>query len=270
MCAWAVKRLATPLGLFVNATKRFGVDVDAPPLALQGPPELQEVIVAFNEMQARVKRLLNDRTQMLAAISHDLRTPITRLQLRAEYLEDTNQYDKAIADLNEMENMISSVLSFARDHTQEEAMQRFDLNALLETLCNDMEDLGHDAVYHSDGSRAPYFGRISASRRAFTNLVENAIKYGEKVDVILKKVGDDILEVKISDSGPGIPESQMEKVFSPFYRVDAARSLQKAGAGLGLAVARDVIRAQGGDIQLSNREPRGLMVQVSLPLIKKE
>jgi signal transduction histidine kinase len=215
-------------------------------------------------MQDRVRRLLHDRTQMLAAISHDLRTPITRLQLRAEYLQGTNQYDKAIADLKEMENMISSILSFARDHVRSENMERFDLNALLQTLCDDLADVGSHVVYHSELQRMPYFGRIVALKRAINNLIENAVKYGDRAEVSLKQT-DKELQIRISDEGPGIPQDQLEKVFAPFYRVDTARSPKKSGTGLGLAVARDIIRAHGGEIRLYNREPHGLTAVISLP-----
>lgn len=265
LCLWAVKRLGIPMRSFTEAAKRFGVDVQAPPMALDGPPEMQEVIQAFNEMQNRIRRLLHDRTQMLAAISHDLRTPITRLQLRVEYLKDTNQYEKAVADLQEMEHMISSILSFARDYVRSENMERFDLSALLESVCDELVDVGHSVEYSSEMNRLPYFGRIGALKRAFSNLIENGIKYGDKVSVSLKQNGKDI-QIKIVDEGPGIPEDQFEKVFAPFYRVDPSRSPKKSGTGLGLAVARDIIRAHGGEITLFNRDPRGLIVLVSLPL----
>lgn len=268
LCFWVIRRMDMPLGNFLQAAKRFGRDVEAPPLAPMGNTEMQEVIAAFNDMQDRVRRLLNDRTQMLAAISHDLRTPITRLQLRAEYLQGTDQYEKAVADLKEMENMIASILSFAKDHVRSEALERFDLNALLETLCDDMMDVGHEVIYHSDVTRMPYYARIGALKRAFNNLIDNAIKYGQRAEVYLKQTDKEI-QIKISDEGPGIPEDQLEKVFAPFYRVDAARSPKQSGTGLGLAVARDIIRAHGGDILLLNRDPKGLTVVVSLPKQEK-
>ncbi len=264
LCYWVIKRLALPLVKFRKAAERFGVDMQAPPLALEGPAEMQEVITSFNGMQSRIRRLMHDRTQMLAAISHDLRTPITRLQLRAEYLEGTPQYEKALADLREMEQMIASILSFARDYNEVETMERFDLNALLESLCNDLQDVGHDVVYQGAGERTPYFGRISALKRALINMVENGVKYGDKASVSLKVLKDE-LQVVIRDEGPGIPEEEKEKVFTPFYRVDSSRSLQKAGTGLGLAVARDIVRGHGGDIVLRNHEEKGLVVRVLLP-----
>ncbi len=267
VCIWPIKRLAWPWDTFTKAARRFGVDMDAPPMALTGPREMQVVIKAFNEMQSRIKRLMHDRTQMLAAISHDLRTPITRLQLRAESIENSDLYDKTLGDLNEMENMISSILAFARDHASKEPMERFDINALLEVLCNDMEDVGQPVQYLSkDNVRTSYFGRSSALKRAFANLIENAVKYGDKAEVRLKNIEHNFVQVIIEDEGPGIPEHQMENVFSPFYRLDLSRSLKKSGTGLGMATARDIIRGHGGDIKLYNSHSKGLRVIVTLPL----
>ena len=265
LCFWTVRRLAIPVDQLTEAAKRFGVDVQAPPMAEVGTPEMQQVIKAFNEMQGRIRRLIHDRTNMLAAISHDLRSPITRLQLRAEYLKGTPQYDKAIADLEDMERMITSILSFARDHRRSEAAEKFDLNALLESLCHDISDSGHEVVYSGSEKRLPFYGRLSAIKRALTNLIENAVKYGDKAEVTLQQQGN-YLQVRIHDEGPGIPADSLDKVFEPFYRVDAARTPSKSGVGLGLAVARDIIVAHGGDISLLNREPRGLTVLVSLPV----
>jgi len=265
LCWFVIKRLALPLDAFAKTTKQFGVDVNAPPMAITGPPEMQEAIKAFNEMQSRIRRLLNDRTQMLAAISHDLRTPITRLQLRAEYLTDVDQQQKAIADLKEMEMMITSILSFARDYVRSEPTERFDMNALLNSICDEQADVGNDVTYESIDKRVPFSGRVSALKRALTNLIENAVKYGDKASVTLREK-DNQLQIKIVDHGPGIPENEMEKVFSPFYRIDTSRSLQKSGTGLGLAVARDIIRAHGGEINLYNNKPEGLVVLVTLPV----
>jgi signal transduction histidine kinase len=266
VCIWPLKRLAWPWDAFTKAARRFGIDLEAPPLALTGPREMQVVIRAFNEMQSRIRRLLNDRTQMLAAISHDLRTPITRLQLRAEYLEGSEQYEKTVSDLNEMEGMISSILSFARDSASKEPMERFDLNALLESLCGEMQDVGHPVIFENDDTRRiPYFGRISAIKRALSNLIENAIKYGYRATVTMKKDVYNGIQITIEDEGPGISDDQMEKVFSPFYRVDTSRSLKTSGTGLGMATARDIIRAHGGEIKLYNLCSKGLRVLVTLP-----
>ena len=264
LCIWVVQRLAIPVQLFELAAKRFGVDVQAPPLAKQGTPEMQAVIDAFNEMQGRIRRLIMDRTQMLAAISHDLRTPITRLQLRIEALKGSGQYEKAEADLKEMERMIASILSFARDYVRTEQMERFDLNALVDNICNELQDTGLAVAYGSTLKRLAFFGRLSAIKRALTNLIENAVKYGKRADVSMQ-LNDEMVKLKIQDQGPGIPADEMEKVFAPFYRVDPARNPEQSGTGLGMATARDIIRAHGGDISLHNCDGGGLLVIVTLP-----
>ena len=266
LCLWVVRYLAMPVAEFERATKRFGMDVQAPPMAAQGSPEMRAVIQAFNEMQGRIRRLITDRTQMLAAISHDLRTPITRLQLRIEALQGSPQYAAAEADLNEMERMIRSILAFARDYVRTEPMERFDLVALVDNICNELQDTGLAVQFESDELRAPYFGRLLAIKRALTNLIENAVKYGSEAQVTLSLFADGI-KVMVCDQGPGIPESDMEKVFAPFYRLDPARMPEKSGSGLGLSVARDIVRAHGGDIVLTNREQGGLQVLVTLPLV---
>ncbi len=265
LCLWVVQRLVIPVAEFERATKRFGVDVQAPPIAMQGTPEMQAVIESFNQMQGRIRRLIMDRTQMLAAISHDLRTPITRLQLRIEALQGTPQYQQAEADLREMERMIASILSFARDYVHTESMERFDLNALTEQICHELEDTGLAIHCDSYVTRLPYFGRMLALKRALTNLFENAVKYGEHAHVSIEVQNHDV-KIKIRDQGPGIPQAEMEKVFAPFYRIDSSRTPEKSGSGLGMAVARDIIRAHGGDIALYNHEQGGLLVVVTLPL----
>ena len=265
LCAWVVRRLAVPVEQFAKAAKRFGVDQSAPPMAETGHPSLREASIAFNDMQAKIRQLITDRTQMLAAISHDLRTPITRIKLRTESMQDEAQYAKLQADILEMEQMITSILMFTRDHMREEQVEKFDISALAESICHDMLDMGKKVTFTSAGERITFAGRLNALKRALTNLIDNAVKYGKQaeVDISLKQDG---LQIKICDSGSGIPEAELEKVFAPFYRVDAARSPQHAGTGLGLAVSRDIIRAHGGEITLYNRKPNGLCAVVSLPV----
>lgn len=269
LCYLVVKRLSVPLQDFREAASRFGTDLYAPPLAVAGSPETREAADAFNEMQRRIRRMVHDRTQMLAAVSHDLRTPITRLQLRMEYFrEKPEHYEKAIADLSLMEEMISSILSFARDSSRTEPMERFDLSALLESLCDDMVDMGREVEFESKLDRLTFFGRLSSLRRAMTNFVDNAIKYGKVAHVSLSCVNDEAL-IRIDDKGPGIPESELEKVFDPFYRVDPARTPQIGGTGLGMTVAREIIRSHGGEVVLMNRKSGGLSVQIHLPIVGK-
>ncbi|MCK4869552.1 MAG: HAMP domain-containing protein [Gammaproteobacteria bacterium] len=265
---WSVKYLASPLTDFARAVKRFGVDLYAPPIAESGTEEIREIAHAFNQMQERIRKLIGDRTQMLAAISHDLRTPITRLKLRAEYLEDSEHYEKIHADLTEMENMLSSVLTFAREDARDEPMERFDLEALMDSMCEDMVESGMRVSYESDGERLPFFGKMSALKRALGNLIENAVKYGSEARVKLTKKSVHI-HIVIEDSGPGIPAAELQQVFEPFYRVEQSRSRSTGGTGLGLVIARDAMRSHGGDVELKNLAKGGLRAEVILPFNKE-
>ena len=164
--------------------------------------------------------------------------------------------------------MISSILTFARDSSRTEPMERFDLSALLESLCDDMVDMGREVEYQGKVDRFTYFGRLTSLRRAFTNFIDNAIKYGKVANVSLSRSNNEAL-IRIDDAGPGIPESELEKVFDPFYRVDPARTPQIGGTGLGMTVAREIVRGHGGEIILMNRKKGGLSVQIHLPIIGK-
>ena len=262
--AWAVRRATAPLALFARAAERLGTDVGTPALAEEGPREVRRAAAAFNEMQRRLGRFIRDRTQMLAAVSHDLRTPITRLRLRAEFVEDVEQRNKMLADLEQMESMISATLAFARDDFTEEPRKPFDLGVLLQDLCDAAADAGHAAAYEG----APHFaygGRPMALKRVFTNLIDNAIMYGGSAKVT-STAGADAVTVTVEDDGPGIVEGEMEKVFAPFYRVDPSRSRESGGTGLGLAVVRSVVRGHGGDVVLANRDQGGLRAIVTLPM----
>ncbi|OHC75304.1 MAG: hypothetical protein A3G18_02490 [Rhodospirillales bacterium RIFCSPLOWO2_12_FULL_58_28] len=263
LSVWAVRRFTAPLELFARAAERLGPDVGAPPLPEDGPREVRRASRAFNGMQERLRTFVRDRTHMLAAISHDLRTPITRLKLRAEFVGDDEQRSKMLADLDEMEAMISSTLSFARDDAADEPRKPLDLTALLQSLCDDMADAGH-AVACRSGDRIAYKGRPLALRRAFGNLIGNAVTYGGAADVTLK-INDGMVTVTVDDDGPGIPAAELERVFAPFHRLEYSRNRETGGVGLGLASARSLIRAHGGDITLTNRPEGGLRATVTLP-----
>lgn len=253
--SWATR----PLAVLAAAAQRLGRDVTAPPVAEKGTREVRAAAHAFNEMQASLRRFVEDRTQMIAAISHDLRTPITRLKLRAEFVEDEDQRCRMLADLDEMEVMISSTLAFARDDAETEARGPVDLAAMLAELSGDM-----GMVYRGPSSLVVQGGAVSL-KRAFANLVGNALKYGGGGTVTLRRGGDGVIAT-IEDGGPGIPAPEMERVFAPFYRVERSRNRDFGGTGLGLAVARTAVRAHGGDIALANRPEGGLRVTVTLPL----
>lgn len=261
---WAGRRITAPLARFATAAERLGVDGEAEPLPEAGPMELRAATRAFNRMQERLRRFVADRTQMVAAMSHDLRTPLTRLRLRAELVEDEEMQRKMLADLDEMEAMVNATLAFARDDARHEPRGPLDLAALLQSLCDDRADAGQDAGF--DGpSHMTVQGRPVALRRAFANLIDNAIAYGGAVRVRLMRA-DGTVRVDIDDDGPGIPASEFEKVFAPFYRLERSRSRDTGGVGLGLATARTIVRGHGGDITLANREEGGLRVTVVLPV----
>jgi signal transduction histidine kinase len=260
---WAVRRMTNPLRLFAGAAERLGRDVRAEPLAEDGPTEIRQASRAFNKMQKRVRRLVENRTRMLAAISHDLRTPITQLRLRAEFIEDEEEQSKTLATLEEMEAMISSTLSFAREDAREEEQQTVDLSALIASICDDLEDTGLPIMFEAGGP-LPYRCRQRALKRAITNLIENAVKYGGKAEVSITEDAKSI-GIAIDDKGPGIEADEMENVFAPFYRVEKSRAHETGGVGLGLSVARSIVNAHGGEIRLENRTSGGLRASIELP-----
>ncbi len=263
LSVWAVRRSTAPLALFAWAAERLGRDVNAPDLPEEGPREVHRAARAFNEMQRRLRAMISDRTQMLAAISHDLRTPITRLRLRAEFVDDGEQRAKMLADLAEMEAMIAATLAFAREDSNAEPRRDLDLAVLVQSVCDDAVDVGREVVY-TGTARASYSGRPLALKRVLGNLIDNAVRYGARARVALE-VTPERFVITVEDDGPGIPESEFERVFEPFYRVEASRSRDSGGAGLGLAVVRSIVRGHGGDVALANRAAGGLRATIILP-----
>jgi len=250
LSVWAVRRSTAPLALFAGAAERLGRDVNAPDLAEDGAREVYRAASAFNEMKRRLRSLIDDRTQMLAAISHDLRTPITRLRLRAEFIEDREQQQKMLIDLEQMEAMIAATLAFSRDDNANEHRKKLDLAVLVQSVCDNASDVGHDVV--CTGVQSAFFsGRPLALQRVFTNLVDNAVKYGQRARV----------NVDVS------AKSEIERVFEPFYRVEESRNRETGGTGLGLAVVRSIIRGHSGSVRLSNHPDGGLRATVTLPRV---
>jgi signal transduction histidine kinase len=263
LSAFAARRLTRPIADFGLAAERLGVDSDAPPLAERGPRELRAATRAFNRMQERLRRFIADRTQMLAAMSHDLRTPLTRLRLRSEFVEDPELQRKILADLDEMSAMVESTLAFARGDSESEKRAPVDLGLLVEAVCEDAGDAG--AAVESSAARGIVVpGRLNALRRAIANLIDNAVKYGGAARVSVAPEAERVL-VFVEDDGPGIPPDELEKVFAPFYRLDPSRNRDTGGVGLGLAVARTVARGHGGDVTLANRPEGGLSARLELP-----
>jgi len=261
----AVRWVTGPLAALATAAEKLGEDINRPPLPETGPLEAQRAAKAFNTMQQRLSRFIADRTRVLTAMSHDLKTPITRLRLRAEMLEDEALRAKFAKDLEEMEAMVAQTLDFMRDASTQEALQRVDAMALLESLQADYQDTG--SKVEIDGSIArPYTGRPFALRRCLSNLVDNAIRYGSRAAIKVEDAADR-LTIRIFDDGPGIPEQELEQVFEPFFRGEASRSRDTGGTGLGLGIARNIARAHGGDLVLRNRPEGGLEAVLTLARI---
>jgi signal transduction histidine kinase len=260
----ATRHLATPLERFADGARRFGKDFRAPPIPVVGPHEIRQAILAFNAMQAQIQHFLNDRTQMLAAISHDLRAPLTRMRLRGEFVEDAEQQSKLFRDVDEMQAMINSALDFFRDDARLEPATAFDLAQLLLTVVDDFKDAGGEVAYEGP-ARLVYIGRPIGLKRALTNLVDNAIKYGDQAGVHLK-VERDRVRIEVVDRGPGIASEYQEQVFAPFFRIEGSRNKNTGGVGLGLPSARAAVLEHGGSLTLRNRSAGGLAVRVVLPL----
>jgi signal transduction histidine kinase len=261
------RRITAPLGAFARAAEQFGKNLNAPPIEPDGPAELGAVAHAFNDMQGRLRRYVEDRTAMVGAISHDLRTPLARIRFKLE------QADEAVrtsvnADVTQMEAMLTAVLDFIRDASAARVRQPLDVVSLLECVVDDEALMGGDVALEAPSSQeraSPVVdGDAMALKGLFANLVGNALKYGRLARVTVDVVGADV-RVEIADAGPGLPESELERVFQPFYRTDPARNMDVGGIGLGLSVARSIAREHGGDVWLTS-SPQGLIAHVQLPL----
>ena len=260
---WAVRRVTAPLGLLAGAADRLGRDVTAEPMAETGTIEMQRAARAFNRMQERLRRLIESRTQMLAALSHDLRTPLTLLRLRTEEVTDTGERDKMLTTIGEMDEMIGTTLAFARDEVRAEPRRRVDIAALLESVVDDMADAGLP-VTMTPAASLIHHCQPGALKRAITNLLDNAVKYGKRAQAAIATRGKTI-EITIDDDGPGIPDAELPRVFQPFYRVEESRSRDTGGTGLGLAIAQSIVQAHGGELTLANRPSGALRACIKLP-----
>ncbi|WP_044560879.1 ATP-binding protein [Azospirillum sp. B4] len=259
----AARQLSRPIERIAAAAREFGTNPQAPPIAESGPRELRGVIRAFNGMQGQIQKFVGYRTAMLAAISHDLRTPLTRMRLRGEFVEDADQQARLFRDVDEMQAMVDGALAFFRDDADEEAVTAFDLAGLLTTIADEYADQGVTVAYEGP-AHAVYRGRPFALKRALTNLVENAVKHATPPRVTLAGADASVV-ITVRDDGPGIPEDALEQVFSPFFRLDRSRNRVTGGVGLGLTAALAIVRGHGGDITLANRREGGLDARVVLP-----
>ena len=259
----AVRWVTRPLHVLTEAAEALGRDIHRPPLPEDGPTEIRLAAQAFNRMQLHLAQLIEERTRIFAAMSHDLKTPITRLRLRADLLDDEELRQRFEADLKDMEAMVTQALEFMRGLGAGAAREEVDVNALVESLQSDSEAMGREVRIEGQ-ARTPYRGAASLLRRCLGNLVDNAVLYGGRAFV---RVEDSAaaLVIRVRDAGPGIPEGEREKVFQPFYRLEQSRNRATGGTGLGLPIARDIARMHRGDVSLGRAPEGGLEAVLTLP-----
>ena len=262
---WATRALTAPLSSFAKAAESFSLNGGAAPLPERGPEEIRSVARALNRMRERITGLIDDRTKMLAAISHDLRTPITRMRLRSEFIEDETHRSRMLDDLDQMRAMLESVLSFLRNGRRLEAMTLADVASTLQLITDQFGDMGRKVAY--DGpAHAMATVRPDDLHRAVTNLVENAVRFGAEA-VIRLRVSADQLTIDVEDDGPGISDALKQNMLEPFVRGDEARNMDEAaGFGLGLSITNAIATAHGGTLSLHDRQPHGLVVRMRLPV----
>jgi signal transduction histidine kinase len=260
---WVVRRVTAPLASLSAAAERLGSDLNAPPMPESGSIETRQASRAFNTMQANLRALIENRTRILAAISHDLRTPLTLLRLRAENIENVPEREKMLATIAEMDSMIAATLQFARDESAIEAQRPTDLAALLQSIVDDMVEAGLP-VKMEPAESVVASCRPDALKRAIRNLLNNSVKYGKTARAAITTTPTAI-EIIIDDEGPGIPEQELKRVLQPFYRVESSRSRETGGIGLGLAITQSIVQTDGGELTLANRPEGGLRAKVKLP-----
>lgn len=259
----AVRWITHPLHVLASAADELGKDINRSPLPEEGPSEVKRAAHAFNTMQTRLARFIQDRSRILTAMSHDLKTPITRMRLRAELLEDEDLRSRFEKDLKEMEVMVAQTLDFMRGLEGNETPQPVDIMALLESLQADSREMGRDVTIEGCAV-APYVGIAPLLKRCLSNLLDNAILYGRQARVVVEDTPQN-LTLRIVDQGPGIAENELEKVFEPFYRLEASRSRETGGTGLGLTIARNIAQTHGGELSLRNCAQGGVEAVLSLP-----
>ena len=262
---WAARALTAPLSSFAKAAESFSLNGAAAPLPERGPEEIRSVAKALNRMRERITALIDDRTKMLAAISHDLRTPITRMRLRSEFIEDESQRGRMLHDLDQMRSMLESVLSFLRNDRKLEAMTLVDVASTLQLVTDQFADMGQKVAY--DGPQhAMAMVRPDDLHRSVTNLAENAVRFGAEATIRLR-LASDSMTIDVEDDGPGISDERKDVMLEPFVRGDDARNMDEVtGFGLGLSIARAIVLAHGGELSLHDRHPHGLIVRIELPL----
>jgi signal transduction histidine kinase len=256
------RTITRPLSQLATAAEAVGRGARHAPLPETGARELRNATRAFNAMQERLQRYLDSRTHVLAAMSHDLRTPLTRLKLRAETLDDPALRDRFNADLDEMSRMVTGALDLFRGVDHDEPLENVQIEAVLAELRAELGELG--LGFTVTGTAAPLLARPMALKRCLTNLLSNAAKYGRNAAVVLEDAPAELV-IRVQDEGPGIPDDMLERVFEPFFRLESSRNADTGGVGLGLGIARDIAQSHGGSLVLKNRAPRGLEAVLRLP-----
>jgi signal transduction histidine kinase len=264
LSAWAVSRVIRPLRRLSEKADAFGRDIAIAPIEEEGPLEIRRAAHAFNLMQERITRSMQNRTQMLAAISHDLRTPLTRMRLQTDNEDKEIDRAKLLRDIELMQTMVASALTFLTSNASAEQKDRLDLGALLEMLCDEYAESGV-AICYEGPAQIPFLCRPDGIQRVFSNLMENAIHFG-KVIVVTATVGDESIRVDVADDGPGIPPDRLGDVIEPFVRLDHARRKRPGSVGLGLSIVDDIVRGHNGTLTLFNRRETGLIARVTLPI----
>ncbi|MCU7837672.1 MAG: HAMP domain-containing protein [gamma proteobacterium symbiont of Taylorina sp.] len=259
----AVRFITKPLKQLRQAAEGLGKNIQQAPLEETGPSEISETAKAFNTMQRRLKNYIEDKANILAAVSHDLKTPLTRMRLRTDLMDDKELSDKMQLDLDDMENMVTATLNFMRGIEITESIQQVDLMALLESIQEDVQMTGQ-SIELEGMIKIPYTGKPLSLKRCINNLLENAIRYGKQVSIKVED-SDDNITIFICDKGPGIPEDALKKVFEPFFRLDSSRAKHTGGTGLGLGIARNIARSHGGELSLTNQSTVGLCAKLTLP-----
>lgn len=260
---WMAQRLTRPIRVFAGAAERLGADPEAEPLKPSGPSEVRTAIHAFNDMQASLRNHMRQRTQTVAAIAHDLRTPLTRLRFRAESAPDAVR-DRMVADIEEMDALIAQAMAFVRGETTPERSETVDLDALAADCAAGFAETGADVAFDG-GAHLNVLADPAALRRALGNLIGNAVKYGGAARVKAFALNGQAV-ITVEDDGPGLPDAELEAVFEPFRRGEQSRNRETGGAGLGLTVARQAARGAGGDVTLVNRRGGGLIARLTVPM----
>lgn len=263
LAAWfGAKLLAKPIQELAGAATRLGNNLNAPAMEENGPEEARAAARIFNHMQDKVRQQVEERAQFLAAVSHDLRTPLTRIKLRVEQVDNEQLKQQLGQDIVAMSSMLDATLHYLRNDSMPDHWDNLDIQALVESIVEDAQEQGHDVTL--TGSAMPLLTQPSSLRRCFENLLDNALRYGQNAQISMRDSGHKVI-IEIKDSGPGIPENQIKRVFEPFVRLENSRNRHTGGVGLGLAIARDAAKRVDGELTLQNAPEGGLVARLVLP-----